>query len=280
MNKEITISDLNDKINELNHKIINMKEMFKIDSQKDLLIKNDEIITLKNKIEINQKKMDFQEKKFQNLQYKYLRLLRDKKNEKENLFFSFNENLSSVNLIKNKSNLNKRLNSFQKNIFSTPNRLSDDKPDINRITTLFEQTNNNNTKNNHNLNDINKNNNNINQINNIKSINNNIKNNFLNNINEINVNINNTGEYNTIQNNKRYLSPNINLINKNEDKDKNTNNLLPLLNNERNISLKKEPKRKLKLIENFKDKNCIKKKISKTHNWRELNKIIKTESNK
>ena len=206
--------------------------------------------------------------------------MRDKKNEKENLFFSFNENLSSVSLIKNKSNLNKRLNSFQKNIFSTPNRLSDDKPDINRITTLFEQTNNNNTKNNHNLNDINnnKNNNNINQINNIKSINNNIKNNFLNNINEINVNINNNGEYNTIQNNKRYLSPNINLINKNEDK--NTNNLLPLLNNERNISLKKESKRKLKLIENFKDKNCIKKKISKTHNWRELNKIIKTESNK
>jgi hypothetical protein len=221
--------------------------------------------------------MEFQEKKFQNLQYKYLRLLRDKKHEKDNLFFSFNENLSSVNLIKSKSNLSKRLiSNFSSNIFSTPNRLSDEKPDINRITTLIEQTNNNSTKNKHNLNVLNKNN--INQINNIKSINNNIKNNFLNNINEINVNINNNGEYNTIQNNKRYLSPNINLIKKNEDK--NTNNLLPLLNNERNISLKKEPKRKLKLIENFKDKNCIKKKISKTHNWRELNKLIKTETNK
>jgi hypothetical protein len=202
--------------------------------------------------------------------------LRDKKHEKDNLFFSFNENLSSVNLIKSKSNLSKRLiNNFSSNIFSTPNRLSDEKLDINRITSLIEQTNNN-TKNNHNLNDINNNKNkkNINQINNIKSINNNIKNNFLNNINEINVNINNNGEYSTIQNNKRYLSPNINLIKKNEDK--NANNLLPLLKKEKNLSLKKS-KRKLKSIENLKDKNCIKKKISKTHNKKELNKIIKTE---
>jgi hypothetical protein len=241
-----------------------MKEMFKIDSEKELMTKNDEIVSLKNKIEINQKKMEFQEKKFQNLQYKYLRLLRDKKNEKENLIFSFNENRSSVNLIKNKSNLNKRLNiNLSKNILSNPNRLSDEKLDINRIATIFEQSNNNN------LNYINNNN----EINNIKSINNNIKNNYLNNIKEINVNINNNGEHITIQNSKRHLSPN-------NDEDKNKINLLPILNNERNLSLKKEPKRKLKLIENLKKKHSIKKSVSKTHNWKELNKIIKTEVNK
>ena len=58
------------------------------------------------------------------------------------------------------------------------------------------------------------------------------------------------------------------------------NNLLPILNDERNLSLKKESKRKLKLIENLKDKYCFKKSVPKDHNNKILNKIIKTEANK
>ena len=213
-----------------------------------------------------------------------MRLLRDKKNEKDNLIFSFNENRSSVNLIKNKSYLNKRLNiNLSNNIFSSQNRLSDEKLDINRIATIIEQANNNSNSNSNNLYYINnknniENNNNTNEINNIKSINNNIKNNYMNNIKEINVNINNNGGYNTIQNSTRNISPNNKIINKNNEK--NTNNLLPILSNERNLSLKKESKRKLKLIENLKDKYSNKNGVPKGHNKKELNKTIKTEANK
>lgn len=273
--KENTIFELNDKINELTHKIQNIKEMFKIDSQKELLSKNDEIISLKNKIEINLKKMEFQEKKFQNLQYKYLRLLRDKKNDKDNLFFSFNENLSTVNLIKNKSksNLSRPLNhNLQKNMFSVPNRLTLDQTDNNRVTTIMmdsiESINPNNKINN---NGLSKTNNKIccknNKISNISNINN---------INDISNGISINDEYNTLQNNQRYFSPKISLIKKSDNKD--INNILPILNNDRNISIKKETKPKLKQVENVKEKNCIKK--NSKNNWKELNKIIYTESNK
>ena len=64
------------------------------------------------------------------------------------------------------------------------------------------------------------------------------------------------------------------IINKNNEK--NTNNLLPILNNERNL----ESKRKLKLIENLKDKYNNKNGVPKGHNKKELNKTIKTEANK
>ena len=213
INKDNNIFELKDKINELTHKIQNMKEMFKIDSEQELLSKNEEIIALKNKIEINIKKMEFQEKKFHNLQIKYLRLLKDKKND----IFSLNGNFSTANLIKNKNNINRRYNSrnIENIIFNTPSRLNDDKIDNNRIKEIMDNI----------------------DINNIN--------------NNININVNNKAQFNTIQNNQRYFSPQISLINKNND-DKTLNNLLPVLNNERNIQITKESKKKLKLKDNKK----------------------------
>ena len=239
INKENANFELKDKINELTHKIQNMKEMFKLDSEQELLSKNEEISSLKNKIEINMKKMEFQEKKFHNLQIKYLRLLKDKKNDN----FVLNENFSTVNLIKNKYSINRRYNSrnIENLIFNTPSRLNDDKIDNNRIKEIMDNI----------------------DINNIN--------------NNININVNNKAQFNTIQNNQRYFSPQISLINKNND-DKTLNNLLPVLSNERNIQITKESKKKIKLIDK-KDKNSLKK-SNDALKMKEINKIIFTESSK
>jgi hypothetical protein len=217
-----------------------MKEMFKIDSEQELLSKNEEISSLKNKIEINMKKMEFQEKKFQNLQIKYLRLLKNKKND----IFSLNENFSTVNLIKNKKSIDRKYNSrnIENLLFNTQSKLNDDKIDNNRIKTIMDNI----------------------DINNIN--------------NNININVNNNAEFNTIQNNQRYFSPQISLINKSNDS-KNINNLLPVLNNERNIQGKKESKIKLKVIESKNDKNILKK-SNDNFKKKEINKIIFTQSNK
>jgi hypothetical protein len=217
-----------------------MKEMFKIDSEQELLSKNEEISSLKNKIEINMKKMEFQEKKFQNLQIKYLRLLKNKKND----IFSLNENFSTVNLIKNKKSIDRKYNSrnIENLLFNTQSKLNDDKIDNNRIKTIMDNI----------------------DINNIN--------------NNININVNNNAEFNTIQNNQRYFSPQISLINKSNDS-KNINNLLPVLNNERNIQGKKESKIKLKVIESKNDKNILKK-SNDNFKKKEINKIIFTASNK
>jgi hypothetical protein len=217
-----------------------MKEMYKIESEQELLSKNEEIMTLKNKIEINAKKMEFQEKKFQNLQIKYLRLLKNKKND----IFSLNENFSTVNLIKNKKSIDRKYNSrnIENLLFNTQSKLNDDKIDNNRIKTIMDNI----------------------DINNIN--------------NNININVNNNAEFNTIQNNQRYFSPQISLINKSNDS-KNINNLLPVLNNERNIQGKKESKIKLKVIESKNDKNILKK-SNDNFKKKEINKIIFTQSNK
>ena len=101
----------------------------------------------------------------------------------------------------------------------------------------------------------------------------------INNINNnININVNNNAEFNTIQNNQRYFSPQISLKNKSNDS-KNINNLLPVLNNERNIQGKKESKIKLKVIESKNDKNILKK-SNDNFKKKEINKIIFTQSNK
>ena len=240
INKDNKIFELNDKINELTHKIQNMKEMFKIDSEQEKLSKNEEIISLKNQIEINQKKMEFQEKKYQNLQYKYLRLLKNKKNE----IFGLNENFSSSNLLINNGTINSRNNNNLKNIFfKAPNtRLSEDN---NELKTIMDSI----------------------DINNIN--------------NNININVNNNAEFNNIHNNQRYFSPKITLTNKNMDNynNNNKNNLLPILNNDKNISVKKEQKIKLKTIERNKDKKCLLRNNT-SNKKKELNKNIFTESNK
>ena len=53
---------------------------------------------LKNQIQINQKKMEFKDKKYQNLQNKYLKLLKNSKDEKDGLIFS---SLNNINKSRN-----------------------------------------------------------------------------------------------------------------------------------------------------------------------------------
>ena len=239
INKENSIFELKDKINELTHKIQNMKEMYKIDSEQEFLSKNEEITSLKNKIEIFEKKMEFHEKKYQNLQFKYLRLLKNKKN---NDIFSLNENFSTANILKKKENIfgrNSNNNNLGNILFSTPSSLNDEN---NRMKTIMDNI----------------------DINNIN--------------NNININVNNNAEFNSIHNNQRYFSPKISLINKNND-DKNINNLLPILNKERNISIKKITK-KLKLLDKINESDSLKKINNKINTKKDLNKFIFTETNK
>ena len=89
--------------------------------------------------------MQFQEKKYQNLQFKYLRLLNNKKND----IFTLNENFSTVILMKNRKRVNKSNNNINNLIFSSPNKLNDD---INRIQTIMDNIDINNINNNININ--------------------------------------------------------------------------------------------------------------------------------
>ena len=210
--------------------------MYKIDSEQEFLSKNEEITTLKNKIEIFEKKLEFHEKKYKNLQFKYLRLLKNKKND----LFSLNENFSTANIMKKKENIFGRNdnNNLGNILFSTASRLNDEN---NRMKTIMDTI----------------------DINNIN--------------NNININVNNNAEFNNIHNNQKYFSPKISLINKNEDK--NINDLLPILNKERNISIKKVTK-KIKILEKLNERDCLKKSNNLINNKKEINKFIFTENNK
>ena len=128
MSKDNTIFELSDQVNELTNKIQNMKEMHKLDTQQEILNKMDEINLLKNKLEINEKKIEFREKKYQNLQNRYLKLLKNSKDEKDGFIFS------SIDNIKRKS----RNNYINTNIFFSSGKLNEDKTDNNRINTIFE----------------------------------------------------------------------------------------------------------------------------------------------
>ena len=102
----------------------------------------------------------------------------------------------------------------------------------------------------------------------------------INNINNnININVNNNAELNSIHNNQRYFSPKISLINKNND-DKNINDLLPILNKERNISIKKVTNKKIKILDKINERDCLKKSNNKINKKKELNKFIFTDTNK
>ena len=206
-----------------------MKEMFKIDSEQEFLSKNEEITTLKNRIEIFEKKMEFNEKKYQNMQFKYLRLLKNKKNDifslllkKKNIFRNNNNNIGSI-------------------LFITHNKLNAENI---RMKTIMDSI----------------------DINNIN--------------NNININVNNNAEFNSIHNNQRYFSPKISLINNNNNDDKNINDLLPILNKEENISIKKLSKKKLKLLAKLNERDCLKKSINKINKKKEIDKFIFTENTK
>ena len=116
--KENNILELNERISELNLEIENLKSIFKIQEKTKFFQKNEEISNLKNEMEIHLKKMEFSDKKFKNLQDKYIRLLKDKKQlEHNNLILSFDNKLK------------KSENRISKNVLNSIPKLSMGKQD-------------------------------------------------------------------------------------------------------------------------------------------------------
>ena len=115
--KENTITELEDKNEELKNKIIAMKENFKLSEKKEIMKLNDQITTLSNEIEIKQSKIDYIDKRHKNLQNKYLKLLGDKrKMTQDNLFlYKHNDNEVEVYNSSNKNNIKKSINKILTN---------------------------------------------------------------------------------------------------------------------------------------------------------------------
>lgn len=98
--KDNIINDLKEKIEELIEKNKNLKNIFKLNEKNEILRLNEIINNLKNELELNKKKFEFNNKKFENLQVKYLKLFRqNKKNENEFLLKLTKEQL--INKTKN-----------------------------------------------------------------------------------------------------------------------------------------------------------------------------------
>ena len=82
--KDNIINELKEKIEELIEKNKNIKNNIKISEKNEMIRLNDIINNLHNELELNQKKLKFNNKKFENLQVKYLKLFQQKKkNENE-----------------------------------------------------------------------------------------------------------------------------------------------------------------------------------------------------
>ena len=98
--KDNIINDLKEKIEELIEKNKNLKNNIILNEKNEILRLNEIINNLKNELELNKKKFEFNNKKFENLQVKYLKLFRqNKKNENEFLLKLTKEQL--INKTKN-----------------------------------------------------------------------------------------------------------------------------------------------------------------------------------
>ena len=98
--KDNIINDLKEKIEELIEKNKNLKNNIILNEKNEMLRLNEIINNLKNELELNKKKFEFNNKKFENLQVKYLKLFRqNKKNENEFLLKLTKEQL--INKTKN-----------------------------------------------------------------------------------------------------------------------------------------------------------------------------------
>ena len=98
--KDNIINDLKEKIEELIEKNKNLKNNIILNEKNEMLRLNEIIINLKNELELNKKKFEFNNKKFENLQVKYLKLFQqNKKNENEFLLKLTKEQL--INKTKN-----------------------------------------------------------------------------------------------------------------------------------------------------------------------------------
>lgn len=103
--KDNNINELKHKVEELNSKIKNMKEEIKKETKKEIIKLNEKINHLQNILEIKDEKTELNNKKYNNLQMKYLKMLHiKKKTEQDNLL------MESLNQIRKK----KRQNTIKK----------------------------------------------------------------------------------------------------------------------------------------------------------------------
>lgn len=124
--KDNNINELKQKVEELNKTIKNMKEEIKKEKNKEIMKLNEKINHLQNILEIKDEKTELNNKKYNTLQIKYLKMLHTKKkSEQDNLLKqSINLNLSrkkkrQITIKKMKQNLS--LNSIYNDIDNNNN---------------------------------------------------------------------------------------------------------------------------------------------------------------
>ena len=83
--------ELNAKIEELNNKLVNMKQSYKLAEKKEIMRLNEKISYLNNEVELKQSKIEFIDKRHKNLQVKYLKLLGDKRKMAQENMSIFNQ---------------------------------------------------------------------------------------------------------------------------------------------------------------------------------------------
>ena len=133
--KDNLINELKQKIDELNNKIKNMKEDFKKETKKEILKLNEQINNLQNEMEIKEKKVELNNFKFNNLQLKYLKMIHNKKKTEQNNLLM----LSMKQIHNNKINQN---NYRTSNSNSSKNNYSDTiKSDTNIVLPVLKDKN-------------------------------------------------------------------------------------------------------------------------------------------
>ena len=133
--KDNLINELKQKIDELNNKIKNMKEDFKKENKKEILKLNEQINYLQNEMEIKEKKVELNNFKFNNLQLKYLKMIHNKKKTEQNNLLM----LSMKQIHNNKINQN---NYRTSNSNSNKNNYSDTiKSDTNIVLPILKDKN-------------------------------------------------------------------------------------------------------------------------------------------
>ena len=147
--KENIINELKEKINELIEINKNINNNFKINEKNEIIKLNDIINNLQNELELNEKKIEFNNIKFNNLQNRYLKLFQQKRKiESESLLKLSREQLINNRAKKNYTTPNKNIKIYN-NLNSNNeknNDLINNLPLINDIISSIEMPKNNNNK--------------------------------------------------------------------------------------------------------------------------------------
>jgi len=98
--KENNINELKETIEELIEKNKNIKNNIKINEKNEIFKMNDLINTLKNELEIKDKKLEFSNNKFNSLQMKYLKLAKQKKKDENDFLLKLSKE-KMINKAKN-----------------------------------------------------------------------------------------------------------------------------------------------------------------------------------